>query len=539
VTAGPSAAEIPLPPAGAAVPDAPTPWWRPRLHATPMRAWMNDPNGLVWDGGRYHLFFQHHRDGVVWGPMSWGHATSPDLVNWTEHPVAIPATPHEWVFSGCAVHDEAGDLVAVYTAVDPATDRQTQALATSSDGGLTWRRHPDNPVLDVGSTQFRDPKVFRYGDGAGSGRWVMAVVLAVEHVVQLWTSDDLRTWELTGTVGPYDLPGVDRRGAGPCCWEVPDLVRVPVEDDPDRAAWVLLLSVNPGGPAGGSGQAYAVGDFDGRTFVPHAVAGDAFGPFSWADHGADFYAGSTFTDLPADRHPDGRPVWVGWMSNWLYADRTPTSPWRGAATLARSLALRTVDDRLRLVQRPVLPAGTELAVVRGPVPRGPVPRGPAASDGTTASDGTAAPLTVLAAAPDAVRLRLDVTVPAGSSVALDVLADGTCRTRVAVEASRDGVLRLVVDRTASGTVDVHPAFPVVVVAPLRAAPAPTGRRTTVDVVVDTCSIEVFAADSTTCVTALVFPPPTARAVTLGTGPGATVHALTVHALTVHALTVDG
>ncbi len=139
---------------------------------------------------------------------------------------------------------------------------------------------------------------------------------------------------------------------------------------------------------------------------------------------------------------------------------------------------------------------------------------------------------MLAAAPDAVRLRLDVSVPAGSSVALDVLADGTCRTRVAVEATRDGALRLVVDRTASGTVAVHPAFPVVVDAPLRAAPTPAGRRTTVDVVVDTCSIEVFAGDGTTCVTALVFPPPTARAVTLCTGRGATVHALTVHALTV-------
>jgi sucrose-6-phosphate hydrolase SacC (GH32 family) len=476
---------------------------------------MNDPNGLVWDGGRYHLYFQYHQDGTVWGPMSWGHLSSPDLVHWTEHPVALPATPQEWVFSGCAVHDEGGDLVAVYTAVDPSTQVQTQGLAMSSDGGLTWQRYAGNPVLDLGSTHFRDPKVFR---DKGSGRWVMVVVLAVELVVQVWSSHDLRTWELTGTVGPYAPPGGGGHGAEPDCWEMPDLVRVPFEDDPDSGAWVLLLSVNPGGPAGGSGQAYAVGDFDGRTFVPAVADGDAFGPFSWADHGPDFYAASTFSDLPAERHPDGRPVWVAWMSNWLYADRTPTSPWRGAATLARSLALRTVGGRARLVQRPVLPAGTPLPLADG-------------ARAALAAGSAAGPVPLLRDAPDAVRLRLDVTVPPGSTVALDVLSDDHARTRVALAAAPDGAVRLLLDRTRAGPTDVHPDFPALVDAPVTGAVrADGGPRTTLDVVVDTSSVEVFAADGATCATALVFPPPTARAVVLRPGPGVVVHAVTAEAL---------
>ena len=435
---------------------------------------MNDPNGLLLDGGVWHLYFQHHPDGVVWGPMSWGHATSPDLVHWTEQPVAIPALPHEHVFSGCAVRD--GDrLVAVYTAVDPATQVQTQALATSSDGGSTWNRHPGNPVLDVGSTQWRDPKVFRHGD-----EWVMVLVRALDHVVEVWRSPDLLDWRRTGETGPYPLP-LDEY-----YWEMPDLVRLPVEGT-DRTAWVMLLSVNPGGPAGGSGQAYATGSFDGSTFVPDPGPGDAFGPFSWADHGPDLYAATSFHGVD-DAEP---PVWIGWMSNWAYADRTPTGPWRGAATLARRLSLRDVDGRLVLVQRAV--AGT----VGDPTPD---PDGPGL-------------------------VTVDVEVPAGATAGVDVLAsaDGAQRTRVLVVHPADGVPHLVVDRRSSGEVGFHEAFPVAVRAPLPGVgPAPDGVvRTRVEVVVDTCSVEVFAADGATSVTALVFPDAGSTAVLPVEGAGAT------------------
>ncbi len=529
MTARPATADAPAvpgpPPTDPATTHRPTPWWRPVVHATPRRAWMNDPNGLVRHGGRYHLFFQHHLDGVVWGPMSWGHATSPDLVHWTEHPVAIPATPTEWVFSGCAVHEPAPEqdrLVAVYTAVDPATGRQTQALATSRDGGSTWQRHPANPVLDVGSTEFRDPKVFRHG-----GAWVMVVVLAVEHVVQVYRSEDLVTWELTGTVGPYENPpGPDGAPVSErLYWEVPDLVRLPVVDDPTtgdgcgggrgdgREEWALLLSVNPGGPAGGSGQAYAVGTFDGRTFLPDPVQGDAFGPFSWADHGPDLYAASTFSDPPGELPADGRPVWIGWMSNWLYADRTPTAPWRGAATIARSLALREIEGRLRLVQRPVL---ADLPAAR-PVPPG--------------VDGSGAATRL----PDAALVRFDVRVPPGGEAGTDLLvgagaAGGNERTRVVVRNPADGGPPvLVVDRTRSGTVEVHPGFPVAVSAPLPGVvPDLDGAVTAgVEVVVDTSSVEVFAAGGATSVTALVFPAATSRGLRTTTSRGGVVLGATV------------
>ena len=429
--------------------------------------------------------------------MSWGHATSPDLVHWTEQPVAIPATATEHVFSGCAVRD--GDrLVAVYTSVDPATQVQSQSLATSSDGGATWQRHPKNPVLDIGSTQWRDPKVFRHSGSGESAAdvWVMVLVRAADLVVEVRRSWDLLDWERTGTVGPYEAPASVAAGE-PFHWEVPDLVRLPVVGEPGRREWVLLLSVNPGGPAGGSGQAYAVGRFDGRTFVPDPLPGDAFGPFSWADHGPDFYAASTFSGLP-DTDP---PVWIGWMSNWLYADRTPTHPWRGAATLARTLALQEVDGTLRLVQHPVLPAGREVSW----------------------------PSSVL---PAAALLRVEVRVPPGGTAGVDVLAaaDGAERTRVLVVRPADGPPHLVVDRTRSGTTAVHPAFPAAITAPLPGVrPGRDGMlSTTLDVVVDTSSVEVFAAGGATSVTALVFPSPGSRGSTPVTSPGATASVVTVH-----------
>lgn len=467
---------------------------------------MNDPNGLLRDGGVWHLFFQHHPDGVVWGPMSWGHATSPDLVHWTEQPVAIPATPHENVFSGCAVRD--GDrLVAVYTAVDPATQVQTQALATSSDGGSTWVRHPGNPVLDIGSTQWRDPKVFRH-----DGSWVMVLVRAAEHVVEVWRSPDLLSWTRTGQTGPAPRPA---SVTGPeFYWEMPDLVRLPVEGGAGRTAWVLLLSVNPGGPAGGSGQAYATGSFDGSAFTPDPWPGNAFGPYSWADHGPDLYAATSFHGL-ADDEP---PVWIGWMSNWAYADRTPTSPWRGAATLARTLSLREVDGRLVLVQRPVLGAADD----------GVPGAGGTADDPAAPRRGTFRDLA-------AGVVRVEVSVPAGGSAGVDVLAsaDGAQRTRVLVVHPADGAPHLVVDRTRSGEAGFHEAFPVAVTAPLPGVRADADQvvRTAVDVVVDVSSVEVFAADGATSVTALVFPDETSRAVRPVTeGPPATSAAVRVRPL---------
>lgn len=257
---------------------------RPLVHFTPEQNWMNDPNGMVYVDGTYHLFFQHNPYGTTWGNMSWGHATSEDLLTWTEQPIAIEQTRDETgaaiedIFSGSVVVDEGntsgfaapGDpdpLVAVYTsAYTPAHPElagiQAQSLAYSLDRGQTWTKHDGNPVLDRGSANFRDPKVFRY-DGPAGQYWVMVAVEATDHEVVLYRSDDLREWDLLSTFGPANsVAGV---------WECPDLFPLAVDGDPENVKWVMVVNLNPGAVAGGSGGQYFVGDFDGVTFTSEST----------------------------------------------------------------------------------------------------------------------------------------------------------------------------------------------------------------------------------------------------------------------------
>ncbi|MDA2805519.1 glycoside hydrolase family 32 protein [Nocardiopsis suaedae] len=251
---------------------------RPRVHYTPAENWMNDPNGLVYHDGEYHLYYQHNPEGNAWGNMSWGHAVSPDLVHWEERPLAIPYTEEEHIFSGGVVvdHDNSSGLgtdgeapmVAVYTSA--YTERsehagiQAQSLAYSNDGGETWTKYEGNPVLDIGSGEFRDPKVFWYEEG---GYWVMAVVVADERVVHFYRSDDLLDWTKLSEFGPAHATGG--------VWEVPDLFELPVDGGAGGSKWVLVVNLNPGAVAGGSGAQYFVGDFDGVEFTPdRLVTGD-------------------------------------------------------------------------------------------------------------------------------------------------------------------------------------------------------------------------------------------------------------------------
>jgi beta-fructofuranosidase/levanase len=286
---------------------------RPEAHYTPSKNWMNDPNGLVWYDGEYHLFYQYNPEGTSWGNMSWGHAVSRDLVHWRELPVAIPYSEQEQIFSGSVVVDEANTsgfgteaeppLVAMYTSVDPDTGVQSQALAYSNDRGRTWTKYDGNPVLDIGSTEFRDPKVFWYDEG---GYWVMSAVLAEQHVVQFYRSDDLRSWTHLSDFGPANAVGG--------VWEMPDLFPLPVDGNPEDTRWVLLVSLNPGGIAGGSGVQYFVGDFDGRRFVaadsaPAAAPGEPFASFDGDDYGAWTIAGTAFGDSPVPgSQPGQHPV---------------------------------------------------------------------------------------------------------------------------------------------------------------------------------------------------------------------------------------
>jgi fructan beta-fructosidase len=315
---------------------------RPKYHFTPARHWMNDPNGLVFLDGTWHLFFQHNPHGPEWGHMSWGHASSTDLIHWTEHPVAIKHRPGEQIWSGSVVIDRSptGEqvLVAVHTSRYDV-GRQAQSLAFSRDRGLTW--HPENdhgPVLDRGTTDFRDPKVFAHTTASGEASWVMVVVEAVDRQILVFRSPDLRSWEHASTLGPY---GPEPDGAE--VWECPDLFPLALDDDPADVRWVLTWSTNPVGRDAdpqGSSMSYVLGRFDGYTFVPDSDVPERL------DAGRDFYAGITF-----DSAPMGRRVMIGWMSNWRYAHDVPTAPWRGAMSLPRELALRTVDGQPRLVQQ--------------------------------------------------------------------------------------------------------------------------------------------------------------------------------------------
>lgn len=325
--------------------------FRPRFHLTPESTWMNDPNGLIRHDGRWHAFYQNNPCGSLWGNMSWGHAVSDDLATWTNLPVALPASQTELIFSGSVVHDAAntsglgaaegpGPLVAFYTSA--YTDAhptqagiQAQSIAFSVDGGTTWEFYADNPVLDRGSANFRDPKVFLHEETA---RWVMVTVEAADHEVHIHTSADLLSWEPASVITHPQLDGG--------LWECPDLVRVPApgaDGAPPSEAWALVLSTNPGGPAGGSGMYVMIGDFDGREFTFR----EAPRPL---DLGPDCYAAVSFSGV------DGNPLLLGWMNNWAYATETPTDPWRSSMTLPRTLHLeRGPDDGLEVIQHLVIP----------------------------------------------------------------------------------------------------------------------------------------------------------------------------------------
>lgn len=326
-------AEIALP--------AATEQWRPRFHFTPRRNWINDPNGFVYYEGEYHLFYQYNPEGKEWGHMSWGHAVSRDLVQWTELPVAIPEKDY-MIFSGCAVVDRnntsglrdgtSPPLIALYTAHHSGSKRQVQNLAYSHDKGRTWIDHPANPVIDRQMEHFRDPKVFWHEP---SSAWIMTVALALSHKVAIYRSADLVDWQLASEFGPCG------RTSGQ--WECPDLMELPVEGE-RRTIWMLKVDVDQDVIGSVSGAQVFFGTFDGTVFVPENEDG------LLADRGADFYAAQSWSDLP-ERHE--APVWIAWMSNHQSGHDYPTHPWRGAMTLPRSVSARKRGGEWQLIQRPV------------------------------------------------------------------------------------------------------------------------------------------------------------------------------------------
>jgi len=339
--------------------------YRPQFHFSPPAHWMNDPNGMVYLDGEYHLFYQYYPDSTVWGPMHWGHAVSRDLLHWEHLPVALYPDSLGYIFSGSVVTDPdntsgfgepgATPLVAIYTYHEPQgaaagrSDYQSQGLAYSLDRGRTWTKYTGNPVIpNPGDLKdFRDPKVFRYEP---TGEWIMT--LAVGDHIEIWGSANLREWNKLSAWGHGygDHSGV---------WECPDLFPIRVEDS-DQRKWVLIQNQNPGSANGGSGTQYFVGDFDGRAFTidPGFARDVRDGKAVWLDHGRDNYAGVTWYGLPGK---DPRRVFLGWMSNWDYGQAVPTDPWRSAMTLPRELRLHRTPAGYRLFQRPA----TELRSLRG------------------------------------------------------------------------------------------------------------------------------------------------------------------------------
>ena len=453
---------------------------RPQYHFSPARNWTNDPNGLVYYKGEYHLFYQHNPFGDKWGHMSWGHAVSRDMIHWQHLPVALAEENGVMIFSGGVVVDPNTSglcthspdcLVAIYTG--HTRTRQSQHIAVSNDRGRTWTKYAGNPVLDLNLKDFRDPKVFWHAPGK---YWVTVAAMPKEYKVRFFKSADLKTWQALSEFGPAGSTGG--------IWECPDLFALPIEDKPGQTRWVLSVNLNPGGPQGGSANQYFVGDFDGTRFVNANSSRVTL----WADYGADFYASTSFSDIPAK---DGRRIWIGWVSNWLYASDEPTSPWRGIQSFPRWLRLRPTPGGLRLVQEPVV----ELRRLR---------QGPLRLRNVTIEEANGR-----LAQFHGQSYELEVE----GAAAVHILKDDKQETVIDTQGS------VSIDRRRSGNVDFNKDF-----AKAHASAPALNRR--LRIFVDHSVVEVFANDGLTVLSDRVFPSEKADGLAL-TGAAAERVTLTV------------
>ena len=618
---------------------------RPQFHFTPAKNWMNDPNGLVYYEGEYHLFYQYNPFGDKWGHMSWGHAVSPDLVHWKHLPLALSEENNVMIFSGSAVidwkntsgfgKDGKPPMIAIYTGHHTDKKRQDQRIAYSTDKGRTWTKYAKNPVIDIEYADFRDPKVFWHEP---SSQWVMIVTLSSEKKLRLYGSPNWKDWTKLSDFGPH--------GSTNGVWECPDLFPLPVEGT-SEPKWVIILNIGGGAPAGGSGCQYFVGDFDGKTFTLHepsqpnpqpafvptgevfadfengfgdwTVEGEAFGtapaigavngqqtvtgfagkafansfhggdktigklssrefeiehdaisfligggahhtntcmnlivdgavvrtakgsedeqlkwkgwevadlngkkarleildrwtsgwghinvdqilfsdqlarasktPALWADFGRDFYAAVSWSDIPKE---DGRRIWLGWMSNWQYAQDVPTSPWRSAMTVARTLSLRQIDGAYRLLQKPV----RELKRIRG--------------EGKVLENPSVEAAIELVRSLNTELLDIELTLDAKkvTKIFLSKPNSGTAMIKVDAMTGELGFYR-----SQFGETNFSRHFPGMHTAPLRAV----DNQVTLRLLIDRSSIEIFANDGESVITGLFFAKPGAMQIDFGEG----------------------
>ena len=431
--------------------------YRPQIHYTPAKNWVNDPNGMVYVDGTWHLFYQYNPQGNQWGNMSWGHATSTDLFHWTELPVALTRDELGDIFSGSCVIDKdntagfgANAMVAIYTSAGSA---QQQSIAYSTDGGKTFTRYANNPVIRNSDDNLRDPKVFWHAE---SRQWVMALAKGWKMGVEFYGSTDLKSWRHLST---FFVPLAGRPSLQ---WECPDLIQM-------GSKWVLLVSVNPGGPILGSGMMYFTGQFDGTTFT----ADERDYPL-WLDYGMDNYAGVTWGGT------GDRRVMIGWMNNWQYAGDVPCSPWRSAFTLPRELKLSEYNGQPILCST----VAKEIDQIADKWQAHDLQGGKASFAGMTSKS--------------AYQLRLTVGLDKNATIAL---ANGN-DDQFVVDVNASSRTITAHRTAASGKTSFNGTFSI----PSMQAPLSVeGQSVTLDFFVDQSSVEIFTAEGTMSMTNLVFP----------------------------------
>ncbi|WP_415940505.1 DUF4980 domain-containing protein [Phocaeicola coprocola] len=443
--------------------------YRPVYHHTPMYGWMNDPNGMFYKDGVYHLYFQYNPYGSMWGNMTWGHSTSTDLTHWTYEGTAI--VPDAWgaIFSGSCVVDKdntagfgKGAVVAFYTSAKstPWGDIQSQSMAYSLDNGKTFIKYEHNPILTSTERDFRDPKVFWYAPGK---HWVM--MLAVGQEMQIYSSGNLKEWKKESSFGAM-------QGAHGGVWECPDLVEVAVEGSKEKK-WVLICNLNPGGPFGGSAAQYFVGSFDGKKFVNESPT-----QTKWLDWGKDNYATVTWSNAPA-----GRCIALGWMSNWQYANNVPTTQYRSANTLARDLTLYR--------------AGGELYLKSKPSPEIKKARAEEKKISTFEVKGNYEVASLLADNKGAYEIEMTIENKGTSKIDFSLMNEKGEKVAMYYDVVRK---QFVMDRSASGIVGFSRDFPAVTVAPVR-----NTDQIHLRLFIDRSSVEAFGEEGEYVMTNLVFP----------------------------------
>lgn len=443
--------------------------YRPVYHHTPVYGWMNDPNGMFYKDGVYHLYFQYNPYGSMWANMTWGHSTSTDLTHWTYEGTAI--VPDAWgaIFSGSCVVDKdntagfgKGAVVAFYTSAKstPWGDVQSQSMAYSLDNGKTFIKYEHNPILTSTERDFRDPKVFWYAPGK---HWVM--MLAVGQEMQIYSSGNLKEWKKESSFGAM-------QGAHGGVWECPDLVEVAVEGSKEKK-WVLICNLNPGGPFGGSAAQYFVGSFDGKKFVNESPT-----QTKWLDWGKDNYATVTWSNAPA-----GRCITLGWMSNWQYANNVPTTQYRSANTLARDLTLYRVGGELYLKSKPS-PEIKKARVEEKKIP-------------TFEVKGNYEVVSLLADNKGAYEIEMTIGNKGTSKIDFSLINEKDEKVAMYYDVVRK---QFVMDRSASGIVGFSRDFPAVTVAPVR-----NTDQIHLRLFIDRSSVEAFGEDGEYVMTNLVFP----------------------------------